>query len=123
VALFDADDGVMHEHTLMLDTSKMAVGGKAAIDFRERRIEITLKPKAKRPEFFSLATPVEVNGSFEDFGIGVVPGSIAFTVVKMATSIVHVPVLRIFQNQSKTDDLDECLNALAGRGTPQETSR
>jgi hypothetical protein len=123
VAMLDAADGVMRDHTLMLDTSKMTVGGNIAVDFRERHIDISLVPKAKRPEFFSLATPVKVSGSFEDFGVGLRPGSVVFTAVKMATSIVHVPVRRIFETGSSTDDLEECMNAIAARGASQPPSR
>jgi hypothetical protein len=112
VGLFDVQDGVMRDHTLMLDTSNMTVGGVATIDFRERHISMQLAPRAKRPELFALATPVRVEGSFDDFGIGVGAADVLGTVVSFVTSIVHVPIRLIFQTRTHEDDMAECLAAI-----------
>jgi hypothetical protein len=112
VGLFDLESGVMRERSLLLDTSNMTVGGTVKVDFTSRQLKVLLVPKAKKPEFFSAATPVRLDGSFEDFGIGVRLTDILSSVVSMATSVVQVPIRRIFDTEETTDDLDECLEAL-----------
>lgn len=112
VALLDMKDGVMRQHTLMVDTSRLTVNGAAKIDFRKRWVEIELAPTPKRPEFFSAATPIQVEGSFEDFDIGVAPGQILQTMVSFVTSVVHVPVRRLFSPPQDPEELDTCLAAL-----------
>ncbi len=119
VGLFDMDQGIMRQHTLLLDTTNMSVTGTAEVDFREQTVEVHLEPEAKQPEFFSVATPVKATGTFAEIqgdpagAIGVNPGDVVGTVVSFMTSIVHVPLRRIFANQGSEDDLEECLQALA----------
>jgi len=65
------DAGQLTEKAVFMDTTQMSVAGKVDIDFTSQEIDIVMAPKAKRPEFFSLATPIKVQGSFDDFGVGV----------------------------------------------------
>lgn len=53
-------------------------------------------PKAKRPEYFSLATPVKIQGTFSDFGMGINKLSIAKTAVSFITSPITVTFKRLF---------------------------
>ena len=115
IALMDMQDGVMREHALMIDTTRLTVNGEATVDFRKRRVEAELAPEAKRPEFFSAATPVQVAGDFEDFDIDVPPGELLATVVSFMTSVVHVPVRRLFSGDEDTGELDTCMAALDRR--------
>ncbi len=125
VGLFDMEDGVMRQHTLMLDTTNMTVTGQAEIDFRAETVRVNLEPEAKEPEFFSVATPVHASGTFAEINedpvqvVGVSAGDVVGTVVGFMTSIVHVPIRRIFSNRDEADDLDECLKAIA-RANPKE---
>jgi hypothetical protein len=108
----DMKEGVMREHTLLADTSRLTVNGKAKIDFKQETIRIDLVPTAKRPEFFSAATPIRVEGDFEDFGIGVAPEDILGTLIRFVTSVVHVPILRILNLGKNPGKLDTCMEAL-----------
>jgi hypothetical protein len=112
VALMDMKEGVMREHTLLADTSRLTVNGKAKIDFKQETIRIDLAPTAKRPEFFSAATPIRVEGDFDDFGIGVAPEDVLGTLIRFVTSIVHVPILRILNLGKNPGKLDTCMEAL-----------
>ena len=73
VASFDLNDGLMQQKALFVDTSKMQIEGQAEVNFKSREIKLYVSPAAKKVEFFSLATPVKVSGSFEDFDIGIIP--------------------------------------------------
>jgi hypothetical protein len=71
-----------------------------------------LAPKAKRPEFFSLATPIKVEGSFSDFGIGINPGSLIGTAIRFTTSPVFVPLQRFFLENESADGEGACAAAM-----------
>jgi uncharacterized protein involved in outer membrane biogenesis len=102
------DAGRMQERVIFMDTTRMTVAGKADVDFKKREIDILAKPKAKKPEFFSLATPLEVHGSFEDFGLGVNPLNLMGSVITFVTSPLHVPVRRVFEKKIPADGKEAC---------------
>lgn len=108
MASFEMDDGVMQDRVIFMDTTRMSVEGTAVIDFKARELSLQAKPKAKKPEFFSIAIPVEVSGKFDDFGIGVRPGHIVRTVGTFITSPVHVPLRRLFAGEIPADGKDAC---------------
>ena len=109
VATLALDDGIMRERALMLDTSRMRVRGTMEVDFREEQVTMQLAPRAKRPQFFSLATPVGVSGSFEDFSIGVSAADLLATVVRLASSAVVVPIERVVRRPLPEDGSEDCL--------------
>lgn len=112
VALMDMQDGIMRQHALLVDTTNLTVHGKAELDFHEEHIELALAPTPKRPEFFSVATPIRVEGSFEDFGIGVAPADVLETLISFVTSVIHVPIRRIFSPPADPEELDTCMAAI-----------
>lgn len=112
VGLFDMKDGRMKQQSILLDTSRMSVTGKAKVDFRTQRVEVELAPPPKKPEFFNLATPIQVEGTFSDFGVGVKAEDLLGTVIRFVTSIVHVPVQRIFRGVRPAEELEGCLAAM-----------
>ena len=99
----------------------MSVAGKINVDFNTREIDILAAPKAKKAEFFSLATPVKVHGSFEDFGLGVNPLSLTRSVVSFVTSPIHVPIRRVFKKKIPADGKAAC--ELAWEKTADEIIR
>jgi uncharacterized protein involved in outer membrane biogenesis len=108
-------DGIMTEELLLADTSRMTVHGKGEIDLRKRWIDLELRPEPKRPEFFSAATPIEVEGSLDAFDVDVDVEDILGTIVRFATSVVHVPLRRLFHHHEDPGDLDTCMAALRRR--------
>ena len=100
--------GLLTEKAVFMDTTQMSVAGKIDIDFRKQEIDILMAPKAKRPEFFSLATPVKVHGSFDDFGVGVSPVRAARSVISFVTSPLHVPIRRVFRKEVPEDGREAC---------------
>lgn len=108
IVRFQVEDGVMRDRVVFADTSKMRVEGTAEIDFKQRTLQVKAKPKAKRPEFFSLAVPVGLSGEFEDFDITVNPVVVGGQAVSFVTSPVHVPLRRIFKKGEPEDGKQAC---------------
>ncbi len=97
------EDGMLRPDAFVIDTSKIRICGKGQVDFKKEHIDLKVAPTAKKPEFFSLATPLEVKGQFSDFGVGIQAGGLFGTAITFVTSPVHVP-----------------LRMLAGEGLPEE---
>lgn len=108
VGRFRLKDGKLAQEQFVIDTSRMRVTGSTAIDFSEERVKMRLQPQAKTAQFLSLATPVEVNGSFEQFSIGPNPGDLLQTIVRLATSVVWVPLQKLFSDKVPKDGADVC---------------
>ena len=56
---FSLEQGIMEQKLIFADTTKMRLSGIAKANFNDQTISVQIVPKAKRPEFFSLATPVK----------------------------------------------------------------
>ena len=111
VVRFEMQNGLMKEKAIYMDTSKMRIAGKASLNFKTHQIDIMLAPKAKKPEFFSLAVPIKVHGSFKDFGLDIGMGRLAGSVFSFITSPIHVPNRRIFAKEVPENGRDACLAA------------
>ena len=107
------DEGIMAEKAIYMDTSNMRIGGKADIDFKNRTLKILMVPKAKKPEFFSLAVPIRIEGAFDDFGLGIGLSRLTGAVVSFITSPIHVPVRRVFAAEVPEDGVEACRAAWA----------
>jgi len=102
------DAGRLEERVIFMDTTRMSVAGKLAVDFKTQQIALVAAPRAKRPEFFSMATPVKVQGSFEDFALGVNPLRLTGSVFSFITSPLHVPIRRVFREKVPADGREAC---------------
>lgn len=108
VGRFALKGGKLSQEQLVIDTSRMRVTGTASADFGSERIAMRLQPQAKSAQFLSLATPIEVNGNFSDFSVGPNAGDVLQTVLRMATSILWVPLQRLFSDKVPQDGSDVC---------------
>lgn len=111
VVRFGMEDGLMAEKAIYMDTSNMRIAGKADVDFKNRTFKIILAPKAKYPEFFSLAVPIKVDGTFEDFNFGIELTRLTGAVFSFITSPVHVPIRRVFTDKISEDGEEACRKA------------
>jgi hypothetical protein len=118
VGLFDLEDGRMEEKGFAVDTTRMRVSGEAVVDFREETVVMELAPRPKKPEFFSAATPIQVKGSFSDFGVGVRPEDLVGTVIRFVTSVVVVPLRRLIESGQLGSE-EACVEALAAAERPR----
>lgn len=108
VVRFGMEDGLMQEKAIYLDTSNMRIAGKSEINFKARELEIKLAPKAKNPEFFSMAIPIQVKGSFDDFDLKIGLLRMGSQVVSFVTSPFHVPVRRVLTEEAPADGNEAC---------------
>jgi hypothetical protein len=95
-----------------MDTSRMRVSGQGRVEFPDERLMLKLAPKAKTAQFFSLSTPVQVTGSFTDFKVGLAPGALTETAVRLLTSVFVVPIQRLTEGSMPRDGADVCTVAL-----------
>ena len=109
---FNLRDGVLTQDAIFMDTSRMRVTGQGSADFSRESVNLRLAPRAKSPQFFSLATPVQVNGSFTGFKIGVAPGGVAETIVRQLFSLIVVPVQKLTTKRIPRDGSDVCAGGL-----------
>ncbi len=108
---FGMNDGIMQDKIVYMDTTNMLVSGEAKIDFQKETIDMKMAPKAKKPEFFSLATPIKINGTFKDFGLNLSMGDILGTVISFVTSPIITPIRRIVVDELPSDGKDACQKA------------
>ncbi len=109
-------DGVLQSDVFFMDTSKIRICAEGAVDLKKQRVDIKVKPRAKKPEFFSLATPLEVHGSFSDINIGIGSGAVIGTAIKFIVSPVTVPIRRTFAGKIPADGSDVCTMELGPDG-------
>jgi uncharacterized protein involved in outer membrane biogenesis len=108
VGRFDLRDGKLTQDEILMDTSRMRVTGVGKVDFATEELAFRLAPKAKSPQFFSLATPVQVTGKITDFKIGVAGSDLMETVGRLLTSIFVVPFEMLTQKDLPRDGADVC---------------
>jgi uncharacterized protein involved in outer membrane biogenesis len=101
-------DGLLTPNIFLIDTTKIRICGKGQVDFKKEAIDLKMAPTPKKPEFFSLATPVEVRGHFADFGVGIQAGGLFGTTIRFLTSPVTVPLRRLFSKNLPGDGGDVC---------------
>ncbi len=112
VGRFDLHDGKLTQDEILIDTSLMRVTGVGKVDFDTEALAFRLVPKAKSPQFFSLATPVGVSGKITDFRIGVAGSDVLDTAGRLLTSIFVVPFQKLTQHNLPRDGADVCVNAM-----------
>jgi AsmA family protein len=93
----------------VLDTSRMRVVGRGSADFDKESLDMRMRPQAKTAQFFSLATPIQVSGTFSNFKIGVAPGGTIETAGRLLTSIIWVPLQKLFGKKIPANGEDVCL--------------
>ncbi len=113
VGRFELTDGLLKHKAIVMDTGRMRVTGSGGVDFRDQTVNLRMAPKAKTPQFLSLAIPVEVTGGFGNFKVGVSAGDVLGTVGRVATSIFWVPVQKLFGKRIPADGSDVCPEAMA----------
>jgi len=117
IGRFSLTDGVMTAEHLAADTSKIRICGEGEIRFSDNSFDLVATPKAKRPEFFSLAAPLAVKGEFDDFRIGMKAGVLTLgnTAVRFAASPITTPVKRLFRDDLPEDGADICMLPIGPR--------
>ena len=110
VSRFNLENGVMTAQQLAVDTSRIRICGEGQLSFADRDFKLVAVPKAKRAEFFGLATPLKIKGEFEDFRVSMKGGALTLgsTAVKFVISPVTTPFKRLFQKDLPEGGADIC---------------
>ncbi len=108
VGRWSVTDGLLKSDVLFIDTSKIRICGSGQVDFKKQYINLKIAPTPKKPEFFNLATPLKVKGTFAEIGVGLKTGALVGTSIKFITSPVIVPIRRIFSDNIPEDGKDAC---------------
>lgn len=117
---FELADGVLQARRMLIDTTRVRVLGKGEVDFNDASLALRFDPWPKRAAFFSLATPIEVGGGFDDYTIGPRAGDVFMTGLRLLGSVVWVPVMKLAGARSPDDGADVCGESpFAGRADPQ----
>jgi AsmA family protein len=112
VGRFDLRQGELTHDAILLDTSRMRVNGQGRVDFDTEALSFRLVPTAKSPQFFSLATPVGVNGTITDFKIGVSGSDLVETTARLFTSVIVVPLQKLTGRSLPRDGSDVCTDVI-----------
>jgi hypothetical protein len=67
-----------------------------------------MQPRAKTPQFLSLAIPIELSGKINDFHVGVRPEDVLQTIGQFVTSVIWVPLQMMFGKEMPADGHDVC---------------
>lgn len=108
VGRWKVEEGLLTPDVFFIDTSKIRICGKGQVDFRKNTVELTVSPTPKKPEFFNLATPLKISGSFDDINFGLRKGALVGTAARFIASPVVVPIKRVFSEQIPEDGSDAC---------------
>jgi uncharacterized protein involved in outer membrane biogenesis len=112
VARFDLKGGKLTDDAILIDTSRMRVSGKGGADFRDETLAFRFQPQAKSAQLFSLATPVDVTGTFTDFSVGPGVGDVLLTLGRFFGSVVVVPFQWLTEGPIPRDGADVCTDPL-----------
>lgn len=118
IGRFTFTDGVMRERLLALDATRVRVTGSGQADFRDETLDLHVRPQPKQAQFFSLATPIVVTGRFDAPEIGVAPGGVLETALRLGTSLLWVPLQKLLGKEVPEDGHDLCQTGIAA-GAPE----
>lgn len=108
IGRFVLRDGRLNSERILMDTTNVRVTGTGAADFTRETIALRLRPQPKVPQFFTLATPIEVGGTFENHEIGVTGAGAVETVVRLLGSLIVVPIQKLAAEPVPADGSDVC---------------
>lgn len=88
-------DGIVEPDAFVLDTDRIRVVGDGRIDLGTGGIAFKVRPRPKSPQYFSLATPVQVTGTITQPHVGITGSGFLSSLARFFGSIVTVSWQRI----------------------------
>ncbi|OAN11225.1 AsmA protein [Photobacterium jeanii] len=104
----DINKGNIQQRDMLLDTTRIQVNGIFEASYQERAFDLYLRPQSKKAQIFSLQTPIEVHGKFEDFDLSVPLSAIFETSVRFTTSPVISPIRWLIEKPLERDGSATC---------------
>jgi len=93
-AALDVRNGVGSLDTFVFDTEESRITGGGGVDLKNERIDITLRPEAKKAGLLSIRGPIHIQGPFNNVHFAVAPQSLARGLGAVALGIVN-PILAL----------------------------
>jgi uncharacterized protein involved in outer membrane biogenesis len=93
-AAMDVRNGIGQLSTFVFDTEESRITATGGVDFRNERLDVTLRPEAKKPGLLSIRGPIHIQGTFRDPDFMVAPQSIARGLGAIALGLVN-PILAL----------------------------
>ena len=119
VARMTMNNGMLTPDIFVIDTTTMRICGRGSMDFKQELIDLDVRPSAKKAEYFSLETPLAVQGSFTDFNFGIARGGIFGTVVGFITSPITATARRLGGTSAlPLDGSDVCSMTIGAKDRP-----
>ena len=107
---FDLEHGKLRSQRLVIDTMNTRTEGSGVLDFATSDLNLRFVPRSKVPQFFSLATPVEATGTFENYRFGIRRADALGTAARWVASPVVVPIQRLVGEPVPPDGSDVCVS-------------
>lgn len=105
---FDLAQGLLESRGLLVDTTNTRAAGWARADFTTERLRMRFVPRHKQPRLVSLAIPVEVRGTFDDYRISLRPTDALGRVAQWFKTLVMVPLHWFGVGRIPRDGSDVC---------------
>lgn len=93
-AALDVKNGVGAIDSFVFDTEESRITGGGRVDLKDERVDVTLRPEAKKPGLLSIRGPIHIQGPFNGVHFAVAPQSIARGISAIALGIVN-PLLAL----------------------------
>lgn len=112
IARFDLAGGQVRDHALIIDTTRVRATGTGGANLIDDTFSFRFSPRAKGVTFFSLQTPLRVEGSSSNVRVFVAPGDWLEALTRFFGSVILVP-LDIWRNgPMPIDGADVCVDAV-----------
>jgi uncharacterized protein involved in outer membrane biogenesis len=120
IARLTLNDGIMKEKVIYANTTKMTIIASVEANFHDRTIKVAAAPNAKEAEFFSLATPIALEGHFDNFSLALNPLALTKTTLSFVTSPFTVPIQRILEETPSAEGVKACKEMWAVSDSPKK---
>ncbi|MBT5267542.1 MAG: AsmA family protein [Rhodospirillaceae bacterium] len=112
----EAKAGVLDAKVMYIETSRVSIAGSGKIDMPDEKLNLRLTPRPKDASLVSLATPVLIQGSFDEPVFVPDPLAVATTAGTMAIGTVALgavnPLFLLIPLMSSGADVDACAVAV-----------
>jgi len=121
VSRFDLHDGLATSRALLVDTSDVTIAGKGTVNLGSEQLDLELLPRPKETSLLSLATPIDIGGSFTQPTIQPNQMAMAKDVAKGVVTWINPLFALVPMILDQGDDKNPCLAALApGKPAPEK---